>query len=407
MLTDFGGALRSSFIERFAQMTIRVSPLAAAARQGFQLAGKLMILAMLWACASAIAGETAVPDARITSTARLLAGVASDYPPHANAATLAEWQKHRKLLAPRWERLRRDRLNVIETWRDDVLRTELDRCRTLLYPFSGPDFLNAYLMFPRCDTYVLFGLEQPGRVPPLETMSAADTTALLEDVRAAFRDILARNYFITKHMSEQLQTPRLEGVLPLMLASMGLLDLRIAAVEPFDLGQLPGPHPGAKARADRRAKGIKVTFFGPPAGRPQTLYYLALNVTDGALRSNPEFLPFLERSRPSMTFIKSASYLLQGKEFTRIRQTLLDGSGVLVQDDTGIPYRLLLDRKFEIRLFGRYAPPIRDFPYAYQEDLAAAYEKAGNVSALPFPFGYHWQQGRSGLMVARNTARRL
>jgi len=388
-------------------MTKLVSPLAAAMRRGLQITRTLTILAMLWACAPALAGDTVAPDARITSTARLLAGVASDYPPHAKAAALDVWQKHRKSLAPRWERLRRERLSVIENWRNEVLRTELDRCRTLLYPFSGPDFLNAYLMFPRCDSYVLFGLEQPGQVPPLETMSPEDITALLEDIRTAFRDILARNYFITKHMSEQLHTQRLDGVLPLMLASIGLLDLRVAAVEPFDLGQLPGPHPGAKVRADRRAKGIKVTFFRPPAGRPQTLYYLSLNVTDGALRANPEFLPFLARLKPSMTFIKSASYLLQEKAFTRIRQTLLDGSEVLVQDDTGIPYRLLLDRKFEIRLFGRYAPPIREFPYAYQEDLAAAYEKAGNVSALPFPFGYHWQQGRSGLMVARNTAQRL
>jgi hypothetical protein len=377
-----------------------------AIRCATRFAATLATLAALWLCTPAIAGDTVVPDARITSTARLLAGIDSDYAPQAQIATLEAWQKHRKYLAPRWERLRRERFSVIETWRNDVLRTELDRCRTLLYPFSGPDFLNAYLMFPRCDTYVLMGLEPPGEVPALETLSPEDAAALLEDIRTAFRDILARNYFITKHMSEQLQTPRLTGVLPLMLASMGLLDLRVASIEPFDLAQLPGPHPGAKARADRRAKAIKVTFYRPPSDKPQTLYYLSLNVTDGALRSNPEFLPLLERFKPSMTFIKSAAYLLQGKEFTRIRQTLLDVSEVLVQDDTGIPYGLLLDRKFEIRLFGRYAPPIREFPYAYQEDLAAAYEQAGKVSALPFSFGYHWQQGRSGLMVARSAAKR-
>ena len=364
----------------------------------------LTILAALWACGAARAGETVAIDARSTSTARLLAGVGSDYGPHAHVAALDAWQKHRKSLAPRWERLRRERLSVMVNWRDQVLRADLDRCRTLLYPFSGPDFLNAYLMFPRCETYVLFGLEPPGEVPALESMSPADTAALLEDVRTAFRDILARNYFITKHMSEQLHTPRLKGVLPLVLVSMGLLDLRVAAVEPFDLARLPGPHPGARASAERRAKGVKVTFFRPPAGKPQSLYYLALNVANGALRANPEFLPFLKGFKPSMTFMKSAAYLLQAKEFARLRETLLDVSEVLVQDDTGIPYRVLRDRKFEIQLFGRYAPPIRDFPDAYQEDLAAAFEQAGKVSELPFPFGYHWKQGRSGLMVARNTA---
>lgn len=386
-------------------MTDPVSAPGTVTRTMFRVAGALAAAA-LCAGAPAIGADTVVPDTRVTSTARVLSGVGSDYPPHAHITKLEAWQKHQKTLAPRWQRLQRTRLSVIESWRDTAIPAEVERCRTLLYPFSGPDFLNAYLMFPRCNTYVLFGLEPPGEVPALEAMDPKETEALLEEIRLALRDVLARNYFITKRMSEQLRTPHLNGALPLMLTSMGLLDLRVAAVEPFDLAQLPGPHPTIKVPDERRAKGVKVTFFRPPAGKPQTLYYFSLNVTDGALRANPEFLPFLKKFTPSMTLIKSAAYLLQGKEFTRIRQTLLDASEVIVQDDTGIPYSALVDRKFEIRLYGRYAPPIKEFPYAYQEDLAAAYGQAGKVSELPFSFGYHWKVGSSGLMIARSTAKR-
>jgi len=378
-------------------MIDRFSPLAGPIRG-------LLVSAALWAAAPALA-ET-LPDARVTSAAQILGGVKSDYPPHAHVAALAAWQTHRKTLAPRWDRLQRTRLSVIESWRNEVLQAEVDRCRTLLYPFSGPDFLNAYLMFPRCDTYVLFGLEPPGEVPALEGMDAKETAALLEEVRTALGDILARNYFVTRKMSEQLRTPRLTGTVPIMLTAMGLLDLRVAAIEPFDLAQVSGPHPSGRVDPARRAKGVKLTFFRPPAGKPQTLYYFALNVTDGALRANPEFLPFLEQFAPSMTFIKSASYLLHAKEFTRIRQTLLDASELVVQDDTGIPYAILVDRKFDIQLFGVYAPPIKDFPNALQEDLFAAYQQEGNVAALPFSFGYHWQKGRSGLIVARSAAKK-
>ncbi|MGB8434181.1 MAG: hypothetical protein WCE38_07980 [Burkholderiales bacterium] len=382
------------------------SPSAAGARWASGLARTLAFFAALCICTSASAGEPVAPDARITSTAHLLAGMGTDYKPHAQIAALDAWQKHRKQLAPRWARLQRERLSVIEAWRNDALRAELDRCQTLLYPFSGPDFLNAYVLFPRCDTYVLFGLEAPGDVPALEGLSAEDAAALLDDTRVALKDLLARNYFITKHMSEQLKTPRLTGVLPLMLASMSLLDLRVAAVEPFDLAQFPGPRPAASVNPARRAKGVKVTYFRPPAGKPQTLYYLSLDVTDRALRANPEFLPFLKQFKPSMTFIKSASYLLQAKEFAGTLQTLLDVSEVLVQDDTGIPYARLRDRNFEISLFGRYEPPISEFPNAYQNDLAAAYQQSENVSALPFSFGYHWKPGTSALIIARNTAKR-
>jgi len=365
-----------------------------------------LVLALAAVAAGAQTPAISAPDPRITSTARLLAGVASGYEAHAHVAALDAWKKHQETLAPQWERLQRERLSVIEEWRDDVLGAELDRCRTLLYPFSGPDFLNAYLLFPRCDTYVFFGLERPGEVPPLEAMSREDAQALLKDVRVALGDVLVRNYFITSHMAEQVHTPRLKGMLPLMLASMGLLDVRITAVEPFDLGRTAGPLPNTGARASRQARGVKITFLQPLVGKPQTLYYLSLDTTDVALRANPEFLPFLARHNPSMTFLKSASYLLHGNEFAGTRKVLLEVSELVVQDDTGIPYRSLRERGFEVRLFGRYARPIKDFNYGYQKDLDAAYRQVANVAVLPFPFGYHWQQGRSGLMVARSTAKR-
>ena len=383
------------------------SPPADTGRTLSRAARALATAAALWAGAPAMAGDTVAADARVTSTARVLGGVAPSYAPHAEIAKLAAWQKHQKTLAPRWQYLQRTRLSAIGKWRDATIPADVDRCKALLYPFGGPDFLNAYVMFPRCDTYVLFGLEPPGEVPALEALDPKETEALLEEVRLALRDVLARNYFITKRMSEQLRTQHLNGALPLMLTAMGLLDLRVAAVEPVDLASLPGPHPSGKVADARRGKGVKVTFFQPPAGKPQTLYYFSLNVTDGALRANPEFLPFLKHFAPSITFIKSAAYLLRGTEFSRIRQTLLDTSEVVIQDDTGIPYGVLVERKFEVSLYGRYAPPIKEFPYAYQEDLAAAYAQAGGkVAELPFSFGYHWKVGSSGLIIARSPAKR-
>jgi len=270
------------------------------------------LVAFAAACAFSTVAAAAPPpapdaDARLTSTARLLAGAETDYAMHERIAALESWQAHRTALAPKWERLQRERLSVIETWRNQVLGSDISTCRTMLYPFSGPDFLNAYLLFPRCDTYVLFGLEAPGTVPQLESLSADEAGLFLKDMRVALTDFLERNYFITSRMAKQLHTPRLKGVLPLMLASMGLVDVRILSVEPFDLG------PGSEAarRAGRRAQGVKITFSHAQVAKPQTLYYLSLDATDRALAANPEFLPFLAQFGSSVTFLKSASYLLQ------------------------------------------------------------------------------------------------
>ena len=359
--------------------------------------------ACLLAGASASTAEPSAPfDPRVTSTARLLAGVETDYPEHARIAALDAWQAHRAAMAPKWARLQRDRLSVIETWRNQTLGSDAVTCGTLLYPFSGPDFMNAYLLFPRCETYVMFGLEAPGTPPPFETMGGDEAGLFLKDMRVALTDFLERNYFITSRMAKQLHTPRLKGVAPLVLASMGLLDVRVTAVEPFDLG----PGSAEARRAGRRAQGLKISFWHPQVGKSQTLYYLSLDATDKALRANPEFLPFLAQYGPSVTFLKSASYLLHGNEFAGTRTVLLDVTDLLVQDDTGIPYRYLRTRGFEVSLYGRYARPIRDFNYGYQHDLAAAYRTSGRVADLPFPFGYHWQDGRSGLILARGTAKR-
>ena len=38
---------------------------------------------------------------------------------------------------------------------------------TLFYPFGGPDLLSAAQFFPAASSYVLVGLEPPGRIPRL------------------------------------------------------------------------------------------------------------------------------------------------------------------------------------------------------------------------------------------------
>ena len=65
-------------------------------------AGFVLVFAATSACAQAPASEIATPDPRITSTARLLAGVGSGYEPHAHVAALDAWAKHRATLAPQW-----------------------------------------------------------------------------------------------------------------------------------------------------------------------------------------------------------------------------------------------------------------------------------------------------------------
>src|SRR6185503_16899352 len=106
---------------------------------------------------------------------------------------------------------------------------------------------------------------------------------------------------------------------------------------------------------------------------------------------------------PTTTFIKSASYLLHGNEFRQMRSALMDISGFIVQDDSGLPYAMLEKQGWRVRLYGRYDRPIPPFGRAFQVGLDRAY-RAQQPARLPFTFGYQYRDlrdERSNLMVAR------
>jgi hypothetical protein len=103
--------------------------------------------------------------------------------------------------------------------------------------------------------------------------------------------------------------------------------------------------------------------------------------------------------------LKSASYLLHGDHFRAVRKELLANADVIVEDDTGLPYKMIKDKGFDISLFGQYEQPVKLFEGRYQSDLDAAYALSGNSEPLPFPFGYNWRKGgKSGLLLAQRVA---
>jgi hypothetical protein len=134
----------------------------------------------------------------------------------------------------------------------------------------------------------------------------------------------------------------------------------------------------------------------------RTLLYLSLDVSDAQLRHYPEFVPWLRTFEQPTVLLKSASYLLHGSNFRKVRSVVSERARLIVQDDTGMPYRILRDDGFRISLYGQYERPVKLFENRYQKDLDDAFGSAGNSDPVPFPFGYNWRkEGRSGVIVAR------
>jgi hypothetical protein len=355
------------------------------------------------------------------SVARLMAGLPPSYYEHYGIAQNPAWKEHSAATQAMWETLRNGRGNAIAAFGKKDLPSSCPAGKTLLYPFSGPDFFNAWWLFPGCETIVMFGLEHVGQVPRLETLSERELAQFMKDLRAANTDLFNRNYFITSNMTRQLHTSQLRGVLPMIMTSMALSGLEILSVTPRALDAFTSA-PASAADADsadpaekpvpvklksiRKPQGVTVEFRTPDSRVVRRLIYFSVDVSDGSMAMYPDFLGFLRGLGPTTTLVKSGSYLLHARDFKALRRTLLDVTGFLVQDDTGIPYKTLLKHGWDVTLRGNYAMPIPPFQGAYQPGLYAAYEQQ-HPAPLPFDFGYDYhdrKSGRSTMMIGRRPA---
>lgn len=367
------------------------------------LPGTALILLLLASDGQSANNELAEFNRRATATAQLLAGITPNPPEPAfnRLIELEAWKEHQKWMTSQWAQVR-GRLTVMESWREHEIKIAGAPKKTLIYPFSGPDFLNAYVLFPDHARYVFFSLERPGSMPDMESVTTGQFTKLLNDVRSAFRDIFERNYFITSYMTKQLTTPWIRGTVPVMAIMMALMNRRIVRVEPIDLfPELTRAFDSPDGKRPRvLLRGVRIDFANPAATGNQQLYYYSLDATDKALEFYPEFLNWVGQFKNSTALIKSASYLLHDGQFTKTRAMLLDTTDLVVQDDTGIPYRYISHSPWQVKLYGKYHKPIRPMEYAYQKDLEEAYKAKTAATDLPFPFGYHWRGSQSGLILA-------
>jgi hypothetical protein len=189
-----------------------------------------------------------------------------------------------------------------------------------------------------------------------------------------------------------------------MAVMMALYNRQIVSAESVDLfPELTAAYADPASKRPRMPlRGMRIVFMDPATRTTQSLQYFSLDATDRALAFYPEFTTWLTRQGPATALVKSASYLLHDRQFLQVREALLSTADTVVQDDTGVPYRVLRQAGWDVQLYGEYRKPIPSLAYGYQRDLQESFIKNGNPARLPFPFGYHWREGGagSGLLIA-------
>ncbi len=337
-------------------------------------------------------------DREATDRARIMGavdvGADSPYDSTVKAPTT---QAHYQQFNAQWQKLEDSRLSKIRVWQEQELSSFNEKeNRNLFYPFSGPDFLNAYMFFPNCDNYIMFGLEPNGKLINMKDIGPD----YLAGLRNSLAEIFERNYFITSYMSSDLWG---KGVLPIINIFLARTDNQIVEMQRFYLDaegkpqfySLEGesPQPG-------QVNGLEIKFLNTKKTKAQTIYYFGTDVEDSKMQQKMELVSFIKSFPNKYTFIKSASYILHNTNFKVMRDLVMNESEMVLQDDTGVRYQLFADSGWDIQLYGKYARPVRDFgSYTFQPALQQAFNTAENVKPLDFTFGYHWKTDNSSVLL--------
>jgi hypothetical protein len=358
--------------------------------------------------------ELPKPQASYAQYAELIAGIRAPQSILAPFESRPVWTEFAKSFDHDWEKYDRMQLAPMREWAARELREPIPSGSTVFYPFSGPDFVNPYTLFPRAGTYILMALEPIGMIPDFQSMSQQDFDSFFADIRKSLHDLLSVDYFISSHMHTSMESKELNGVLPFVLFFMAREKTRILEVEYWfmepdgTIREVPGFESGKPAPTGA-IPGVRIVFesAGSPGNKPQTLYYFQLNLYNPTFRRNGHFITFLKNFGPLITFMKSASYVMFDAQASMVRQLVLDQSRYILQEDSGIPLRYFDPSVWALQFYGTYSKPISIFKHDYQADLARIYETGRDIKPLPFGIGYHFQVDTANLMLAARKWRPL
>lgn len=357
--------------------------------------------------ATAAAHERGAPAEReADDAARFLAGLPGrDGSPYKALETQQAWIDHAKFMDSAWERFQKRRQAGMSAFQKSELTGAPVDGAPIWYPFSGGDALTMLTFFPGHTTYVMAALEPPGRIPKAAQFQEIDLGKELPQIADTLSSLLGKSFFVTREMDRQLRGQVTDGVAEPMLIILARMGYQINShhyVQLNEEGKLV-PRVLEEKRAafgKNRALSMEIQREGE---QPATLVYVSLNLDDRHMKEDEPFRTYIAGLGKTCTLLKSTSYMMHSDAFKIIRQMVLENSALIIQDDSGVPWKYFTPDTWQAQLYGDYVSPFgKDFQFRTQKDLRAAYaENRKSVKPLNFRMGYGAGRIESNLQVAR------
>lgn len=308
------------------------------------------------------------------------------------------WRRYAGDIDATWSRVRTEQFGPVSSFQKRDLEPLNQRGSYVFYPFGGPDVLYATRFFPDARTYVLAGLERVGEIGEPGQYRPKHLEHELNGWRQALASIFQRSFFVTSEMDRQFHGRVANGLLPMILL---LLARTGSTIDDAHYGHLDsgGAFIYEQAASNIRHMGVEIDFHRGSESISRKLFYFSTRLGP-EFEQDPSFAKFLDRLGTPDTLVKSASFLLHWEMCKSLRSYILSKSNLILEDDTGIPYRYFLNAGWRVQLYGEYSRPDRPFIREYQRDLASAFLETGKVKPLGFNLGYGAGRRPSSMLLA-------
>jgi hypothetical protein len=305
-----------------------------------------------------------------------------------------EWIKFAAGEDERWKTFRVKEAKM-RTWAESYVSPRLPSSRVVFYPFGGPDILYADVFMPSADLYILIGLEDAGSAPGLESILKSRLKVFLGNYSQAFDDLMRSGFFRRFEMMSELSNETIKGVLPICMVLLARMGKELVSVETGG-PSITGEFLAAPEGSQPPPRAFRLRYLNPEDGIVSTVVYFSQDLSNAPLERNQALGAFLARNLPGCyTITKSASYLMHNRGFSGVRNMILQYSDAVLQDDSGVMFKLFDPMVWTLNLHGVYDGPTKQFWEYFEPALCQAFEAGGKP--LNFRYGY---QLRSNLLWA-------
>lgn len=302
-----------------------------------------------------------------------------------------DWDDFVAVVEPNWNQYNKSIGLPMKEWASQEITTDNP---TVFYPFSGPDFTTLYQLYPNQQHYIMSALQKAEKLIDLRALSPKAADQTLEVLSSAWKSYGHDGFFVTEYLYKYLSTNNVRiGATTLIATFLNLQNFSIRRIVPIQVGEQ-----GEIKEIGEDGPWNSVRFYLVKDGREVKLDYVRMDLSDDGFAKSPQDLLFIKAAVKNPVVFKAASHLPQHREFAIIKQSVLESSPSVVQDETGIGYADL-NKNFDTTLYGQFVKAHKVFT-KFNQDLAKAYQERADEKPLPFRVGYY-KDGTYSLVVAK------